>query len=137
VPEVTPQTEDRRIRLADGRALGFAEFGEPLGFPCLYFHGWPGSRLEAGLFDEAGREQNLRIIAVDRPGVGRSEFQTKRRLVDWPQDIETLASKSCQRERSLPSRTARCRLGRRDAGAAMGLFHRRNSVSRYAVARRG
>jgi len=92
MPEVTPQTEDRRIRLADGRAIGFAEFGEAEGFPCLYFHGWPGSRLEAGLFEEAAREQGLRLIAVDRPGVGRSEFQTKRRPVDWPHDIETLAS---------------------------------------------
>jgi pimeloyl-ACP methyl ester carboxylesterase len=35
------------IRLSDGRKLGFAEFGDPMGKPVFYFHGFPGSRPQA------------------------------------------------------------------------------------------
>ena len=40
---------NNQITLTDGRALGFAEYGDPKGWPVMYFHGWPSSRLEAGL----------------------------------------------------------------------------------------
>ena len=36
------------IRLADGRRLAFAEYGDPEGEPAMLFHGLPGSRLVAG-----------------------------------------------------------------------------------------
>src|ERR687885_240222 len=58
---------DRVIRLRDGRRLGYAEWGDPGGRPLLYFHGWPGSRLEGRLADEAAREKGVRLIAVDWP----------------------------------------------------------------------
>ena len=38
--------ESRSIVLADGRRLGFAEYGDPTGTPILYFHGLPASRLD-------------------------------------------------------------------------------------------
>ncbi len=38
--------------LKDSRFLGFAEYGDPHGKPVFYFHGFPGSRLEAGRFHE-------------------------------------------------------------------------------------
>ena len=42
-------TSDRlSITLPDGRQLGYAEYGNPEGKPIFYFHGFPGSRLEAG-----------------------------------------------------------------------------------------
>jgi hypothetical protein len=34
------------VELHDGRALGFAEYGDPDGKPVFHFHGHPGSRLE-------------------------------------------------------------------------------------------
>jgi len=37
---------DQTIKLADGRALGYAEFGNPSGVPVFFFHGFPASRLE-------------------------------------------------------------------------------------------
>ena len=37
---------DQRISLHDGRMLGYAEYGAPEGTPVLYFHGFPGSRLD-------------------------------------------------------------------------------------------
>jgi len=80
-----------QITLGDGRRLGYAEYGDPAGSPLLYFHGLPSSRLEAALCEGAGRRLGIRILAVDRPGYGLSDFQPGRRLCDWPDDVSTLA----------------------------------------------
>jgi len=86
------QTTDRTIRLRDGRQLGYAEWGDPGGWPLLYFHGWPGSRLEARLADEAARANGVRLIALDRPGMGLSDYQPRRTLADWPDDVLEVAA---------------------------------------------
>jgi pimeloyl-ACP methyl ester carboxylesterase len=79
--------------LPDGRQLSFIEFGKPGGWPVFYFHGVPASCYEALLVnaDEIKRF-GLRIIAPDRPGVGRSAFQHDRKFTDWPKDVEALAN---------------------------------------------
>jgi pimeloyl-ACP methyl ester carboxylesterase len=82
----------RDITLPDGRRLSYAEFGQPAGRPVLYFHGAPSSRFEPLLVgDETWEEHGLRVIAPDRPGVGQSDFQLKRRFSDWPADVTALA----------------------------------------------
>jgi len=83
---------DRTIRLRDGRRLGYAEWGDPRGRPLLYFHGWPGSRLEGRLADDAATARGVRLIALDRPGMGLSDNQRRRTLVDWPDDVVQLAA---------------------------------------------
>jgi pimeloyl-ACP methyl ester carboxylesterase len=93
---------DQTLQLADGRTLGFAEYGPPEGDPILYFHGNPGSRLELTLFDDlesALHRHNLRIFAIDRPGIGLSDFQPRRRFVDWPADVAEFADKVLKLER--------------------------------------
>lgn len=82
----------RTIQLQDGRRLGYAEWGEPGGAPLFFFHGWPGSRLEGRLGDEAAREKGVRLIAIDRPGMGLSDFQKHRALVDWPDDVAQVSA---------------------------------------------
>ena len=62
------------VRLPDGRRLCYAGYGAADGNPLLYCHGFPTSRLEVWLFDAAACRQNLRVIALDRPGYGRSDF---------------------------------------------------------------
>jgi len=84
---------DRTIRLSDGRRLGYAEIGNPAGRPLLYFHGFPGSRLEALLADAAARRQDVRLIGVDRPGYGLSDPKPGRALTDWPRDVDQLADR--------------------------------------------
>ena len=66
-------SETHAFQLADGRRIAYAEWGDPHGFPCLLFHGSPGSRKFAKHFDEAARRAHLRLIAPDRPGFGASE----------------------------------------------------------------
>jgi pimeloyl-ACP methyl ester carboxylesterase len=91
-PPLVKDDTDRTIRLRDGRQLGYAEWGDFGGAPVLFFHGWPGSRIEGRLGDEAARVTGVRLVAIDRPGMGLSVFQPRRTLVDWPADVVELAS---------------------------------------------
>jgi pimeloyl-ACP methyl ester carboxylesterase len=79
------------ITLSDGRRLGYAEYGDPKGWPLMFFHGTPGSRVMARFAGPKARELGLRLIAPDRPGFGLSDFQPQRRLPDWAKDVEELA----------------------------------------------
>lgn len=84
---------DQQITLADGRKLGYSEYGAPDGKPVLYFHGSPGSRISWPAFnpDDHAARLNARIIAVDRPGYGLSDAKRGRTLLDWPDDVVELA----------------------------------------------
>lgn len=89
VPE--PDTSDT-LTLADGRKLGYSQFGLATGKPIFYCHGLPGSRVEAGHLHEAALDVGARIIATDRPGMGLSTPQPGRTLLDHPKDLEHLAT---------------------------------------------
>ena len=84
---------NKQIKLKDWRMLGYGEYGAPDGKPVFYFHGHPGSRLDWLLFDadDSAMELNARIIAVDRPGTGLSDFKPDREILDWPDDVLELA----------------------------------------------
>jgi pimeloyl-ACP methyl ester carboxylesterase len=86
-----PPFREARVSLEGGRALGFAEFGDPGGHPVLYFHGFPSSRLEARIAGSAASRLRIRLIALDRPGYGLSDFQPDRTLLDWPGDVTAFA----------------------------------------------
>jgi pimeloyl-ACP methyl ester carboxylesterase len=83
--------EDAQLVLGDGRRLGYAQYGQPDGEPIMYFHGHPGSRLEARLVHEAAAAAGFRVIALDRPGYGLSDFSPGRAIIDWPADVEQAA----------------------------------------------
>jgi len=83
----------KTIKLKDGRLLGYAEYGAPEGKPVFYFHGFPSSRIDWLFFDTdaTAARLNARIIAVDRPGMGLSDFKRGRKILDWPDDVIELA----------------------------------------------
>ena len=87
----TRNISDKVISLRDGRKLGYAEYGDPDGKPILFFHGLPGSRRQRHPDDSIATELGARIIAIDRPGYGLSDFQRGRKLLDWPNDVAQLA----------------------------------------------
>jgi pimeloyl-ACP methyl ester carboxylesterase len=79
------------LELRDGRALGYEEWGPADGFPVLGFLGTPLSLLaDLGEAPEAAR---VRLVLVDKPGYGRSDFQPGRTLLDWPRDVAELADR--------------------------------------------
>ncbi len=83
--------DGKTIRLRDGRLLGYAEYGAPEGKPVFHFNGFPGTRFEASLISDAAARAGVRLIGIDRPGIGLSDFQPGRQLLDWPDDVLELA----------------------------------------------
>jgi pimeloyl-ACP methyl ester carboxylesterase len=88
---VDAERRDGVVELAGGRSLAYREGGDPAAPAVLYFHGVPGSRLDADVFRYDGGTPPVRLIAVDRPGFGRSTPRPGRRPVDWPADVVALA----------------------------------------------
>ena len=82
------------VTLSDGRKLGYNEYGPADGKPLFYFHGTPSSRIEWQMFggEQLASQLHLRIISIDRPGMGLSDFQGGRCQLDWPTDIAALAN---------------------------------------------
>ncbi len=81
----------RVFHLPDGRAIGFAEYGDPDGLPAMALHGTPGSRYMFALTDEGARARGLRIIAPERPGYGLSEAHHFDTLAETAHDVKALA----------------------------------------------
>lgn len=79
-----------QMSLADGRLLGYEEYGDPKGVAVVYCHGFPGSRLEAVLAASLAQRLGVRLIAPDRPGFGLSSPLPGRRFGDWPADLAQL-----------------------------------------------
>jgi pimeloyl-ACP methyl ester carboxylesterase len=80
------------IAVRDGRRLGFASFGTPHGRPIFWMHGTPGARrqipVEARTLAE---EHDLRIIGIDRPGIGSSTPYVYPSVLDWTHDLAIMA----------------------------------------------
>jgi pimeloyl-ACP methyl ester carboxylesterase len=73
------------LTLPDGRDLAYAEYGPPDGTPIVFFTGFGHDRF--GCFPPAG---SVRIVAIDRPGIGASSRQPGRTIVRFAEDVEYL-----------------------------------------------
>jgi pimeloyl-ACP methyl ester carboxylesterase len=71
--------------------VGYLEVGAPDGSPVFHMHGNPSSRLEAMLLAEQATSLGIRVICLDRPGIGRSDPKLGVRLLDWPRDVAEVA----------------------------------------------
>ena len=89
--DLPPAEEPRLWEISPGRWLAWNEYGDPLGKAVMYYHGWPSSRLQARLAHQLAKERGLRLIAMDRPGMGRSTHEAARRLETWPELMERFA----------------------------------------------
>lgn len=85
-------TLNGRVTLPDGRCLGYADLGDQSGPLVLYFHGTPGSRLEAALIADEAAAAHVRLVSIDRPGIGLSSGQPGGRVLDWPADAANVAA---------------------------------------------
>ena len=82
------------LELDNGRIISYRQFGRKHGWPVFYFHGTPSSGTEAQLIENDILENNgIRIIAIDRPGIGYSGFQKQRNFSHWAKDVERVANK--------------------------------------------
>ncbi len=81
------------LKLESGRRVAIEEYGDRTGEPTFFFHGWPSSRWQGAMLDAAGRELGFRLLALDRPGMGDSDFQPERRLLDFPPLLREVADR--------------------------------------------
>jgi pimeloyl-ACP methyl ester carboxylesterase len=82
---------DRAVTTPDGRQLAYLEVGDPNGPLVLHNHGGPSSRLEARLLADAATKNGLRLVCVDRPGMGQSSAQKARSYSGWADDLVAVA----------------------------------------------
>jgi len=75
----------------DGRALAFAVWGDPTGFPVMSLHGTPGCRLDRWPNEGVYHELGVRFVTHDRPGYGRSDRHAGRSIADEAADVAAIA----------------------------------------------
>ncbi len=80
---------DSVVALHDGRALAYAEWGDPAGRPVVLLHGGPGSRLLCP-DEDATVAAGVRLVTIDRPGYGRSDPYPNLSLLTWADDYAEL-----------------------------------------------
>ncbi len=74
------------IRLRDGRRFSWSEWGAKEGLPVLFCAGAATSG-SLGFGVEHLDELGLRLVAFDRPGLGRSDPHPEKTLVSWSDDV--------------------------------------------------
>ena len=85
---------DSQIKLGDGRAVGYAEYGDLMGKPVIHLHGCPSSRFEVNNPDLVGIVERLhiRLIVPDRPGIGLSDWKSYT-IASYPDILMQFADK--------------------------------------------
>jgi pimeloyl-ACP methyl ester carboxylesterase len=92
VARIEPPRHEGTVEVAPKRRLGYAEFGDPDGRLVLWFHGTPGARRQIPLVGrEAADGLGLRVVCVERPGVGASTPHRYDRIADVAADIAVVA----------------------------------------------
>jgi pimeloyl-ACP methyl ester carboxylesterase len=80
------------IAVGEDRQIGFAEFGNPQGRAVFWLHGTPGARrqipTEARSF---AARNNIRLIGIDRPGIGSSTPHQYENVLGFTDDLRTIA----------------------------------------------
>ena len=79
------------VHLDNGHQIAFDEYGDLTGYPLFYFHDSGSSRLEAAFFDNSAKQFGLRLIAMDRPGIGLSSFYGKSDAESFAKDTISIA----------------------------------------------
>jgi pimeloyl-ACP methyl ester carboxylesterase len=81
----------RTLETPDGRALAYAIWGDPDGFPVLALHGTPGCRFNRWPKEEVYAELGVCWVTHDRAGYGRSDRHRGRNVADEAADVAALA----------------------------------------------
>ena len=77
------------VAVRGDRRLSFAEYGSRRGPAIVWMHGTPGARRQIPLEARAYAEQHgLRLIGLDRPGIGSSTSHLYPDVLDWTRDLE-------------------------------------------------
>jgi pimeloyl-ACP methyl ester carboxylesterase len=73
VEPAAPPAPTTVVTLPGGRLIAADDVGDPAGRPVLYLHGAPDCRLARHPDDGVAAGLGIRLVAVDRPGVGGTD----------------------------------------------------------------
>ena len=77
------------VAVRGSRRLSFAEYGSRRGPALIWMHGTPGARRQIPLEARAYAERHgIRLIGLDRPGIGSSTPHLYPDILDWTRDLE-------------------------------------------------
>ncbi|MGC7097504.1 alpha/beta fold hydrolase [Amycolatopsis lurida] len=79
----------RSTTVGDGRRLSWAEWGPSDGHPVLFFSGAAMGR-DLAFGTDLVRSRGIRLISVERPGLGDSDPDPGRTLDSWVDDVRAL-----------------------------------------------
>ncbi|QIX02132.1 hypothetical protein AMS68_007649 [Peltaster fructicola] len=83
-PRLSQKIQDART----GRVISFSEVGDPKGAAVLVCIGMGLTRYVTAFFDELAATLRLRLITIERPGIGESQpYADKSGPLMWPADV--------------------------------------------------
>ncbi|RAL00254.1 alpha/beta-hydrolase [Aspergillus ibericus CBS 121593] len=85
----SPKLTQRVFHPTSGRTIAFSEVGDPKGYVVLCCLGMGLTRYLMAFYDELARSLRLRLITLDRPGVGESGpyVDESGTPLSWPDDV--------------------------------------------------
>ncbi|KAJ5086355.1 hypothetical protein NUU61_007662 [Penicillium alfredii] len=86
----SPKLTQRVAHPTTGRTIAFSEVGDPKGHVVLCCLGMGLTRYLMAFYDELARTLNLRLVTLDRPGVGESgphQVDEPSTPLSWPDDV--------------------------------------------------
>lgn len=88
-PSVSPAARRDRLTLPSGRRLAWSEWGATEGFPVLLC---PGAGMSGALGVGTGDAEalDIRLIGIDRPGLGGSDPDPYKGFESWVADVAAL-----------------------------------------------
>ncbi len=92
VPPIARPKLEGNVAVGADRRLGFAEFGDPQGRAIFWLHGTPGARRQIPAEARAYAElEKIRLIGVDRPGIGSSTPHQYPNVLAFADDLRIIA----------------------------------------------
>jgi len=92
VPPIARPKLEGNVAVSADRQLGFAEFGDPRGRAVFWLHGTPGARRQIPAEARAyAALEKIRLIGVDRPGIGSSTPHQYPNVLAFADDLRTIA----------------------------------------------
>lgn len=90
----SPRLTQKTRHPDSGRTIAFAEVGDPGGFPVICCVGMGMTRYIMAFYDELAITLRLRLITIDRPGVGESEACSDGTglPLNWPDDVSMVCN---------------------------------------------
>ncbi|KAJ5151833.1 hypothetical protein N7492_010128 [Penicillium capsulatum] len=86
----SPKLTQTVVHPTTGRTIAFSEVGNPKGHVVLCCLGMGLTRYLPAFYDELARTLNLRLVTLDRPGVGESsplQLDEPSTPLSWPDDV--------------------------------------------------